>query len=181
VGIVTDFGCIAGPNYNTAYKNQLVNYANLYGVKQYKIDGFTLTCNESNHGHEPNELAVEALAQGGINVFQAIHAASPNAWLEATCFGWNPSPWWLFYVNSVTSPYGDDSPTGRVPCPIYRESYTTARDFYNFQGVAYLSIPINASEILGIVHQTAEPFLNDGVLTIMRGHGFLTLYITLIT
>jgi hypothetical protein len=168
--------CIAGPNYNTAYRNQLVNYANLYSVKQYKIDGYNFNCIESTHGHEPNELSGEAMAQGGINVFQAIHAASPNAWLEATCF-WIPSPWWLFYVNSVTGTYGDDSPTGRVPCPIYRESYTTARDFYNFQGASLFPVPISGQEILGIVHQTTDPFLNDGVLTVMRGHGFLTLYI----
>jgi hypothetical protein len=169
--------CIGGPLYSNAYLNKLVYYANLYGIKQYKIDGYNLNCPESSHGHEPNELSAEAMAQGGINVFQAIHAVSPQAWLEATCFAWNPSPWWLFYVNSVTSPYGDDAPTGRVPCPIYRESYTTARDFYNLQGAALLPIPTNAQEILGLVHQTPEPFLNDGVMTVMRGHGFLPLYI----
>ena len=168
--------CIAGPLYNNPYSSKLADYANLYGVKQYKIDGYNLNCPASNHGHEPNELSAEAMAQGGINVFQAIHNASPQAWIEATCFAWNPSPWWLFYVNSVTAPYGDDAPTGRVPCPIYRESYTTARDFYNFQGTSLLPIPTDALEILGIVHQTAEPFLNDGVMTIMRGHGFLPLY-----
>ena len=170
--------CIAGQNYNTAYRNKLVGYANLYGVKHYKIDGYNLTCSASSHGHEPNELSADATAQGGINVFQAIHAASPHAWLEGCgCFSWNPSPWWLFYVNNVTSPYGDDSPTGRVPCPIYRESYTTARDFYNFQGATYSAIPANAQEILGLVHQSTEPFLNDGVMVVMRGHGFMPLYI----
>ena len=169
--------CMAGPLYKTAYKNQLVNMANSYGIKQYKIDGYNLYCPESSHGHEPGELSAEAMAQGGIDVFQAIHAASPQAWIEATCFSWNPGPWWLFYVNSLITPVGDDAPTGRVPCPIYRESYTTARDFYNFQGASLLPIPTDAQEILGIVHQTAEPFLNDGVLTVMRGHGFLPLYI----
>ncbi|MEN6384945.1 MAG: hypothetical protein ABFD79_07070, partial [Phycisphaerales bacterium] len=160
-----------------AYSDMLVKYATLYGIKQYKIDGYNLNCPEKNHGHEPNELSAEAMIQGGINVFQAVHNAAPQAWLEATCFAWNPSPWWLFYVNSVTSPYGDDAPTGRVPCPIYRESYTTARDFYNFQGMSLLSMPSAAQEILGIVHQTPEPFLNDGIATIMRGHGFLPLYV----
>jgi hypothetical protein len=137
-----------------------------------------LNCPESNHGHEPNELSAEPMAQKGIEVFQAIHSASPNAWLEGIgAFTWNPSPWWLFYVNSVSNPYGDDSPTGRVPCPIYRESYTTARDFYNLQGASLLPIPINAQDCYGILQQTADPFLNDGVVAVMRGHGFLPLYI----
>jgi hypothetical protein len=168
--------CMAGPNYSSTYANKLVNYANLYGAKLFRFDGFNFTCNESSHGHEPNELAAEAMAQGGVDVFQAIHAASPNAWLEATCF-WIPSPWWLFYLNSVAGTYGDDSPTGRVPCPIYRESYTTARDSYNFQSASLLPIPIAGQEVMGINHVTADPFLNDGVITVMRGHGMLTMYL----
>lgn len=37
--------------------------------------------------------------------------------------------------------------------------------------------PISAQEVLGIIHQTMEPFANDAVTTIMRGHLFLPLYI----
>jgi hypothetical protein len=64
-----------------------------------------------------------------------------------------------------------------VPAPIYRESYTSARDYFNLQGAALLPIPIGAQEVLGIVHQSPEPFLNDGVMTVMRGHLFLPLYV----
>ena len=174
------FCCLAGPLYNTAYKNQLVQLATSYGVKHYKFDGFDINCHSSTHGHEPNELAAEAMAQGGINVFQAIRAASPNTWLEATCFSWGKigSPWWLFYVNSMTGAFGDDYPIGKVPCPIYRESATTARDYYNLQGAATLPmIPISGQEVMGFNHVTAEPFLNDGVIVVTRGHGFLPVYL----
>ena len=73
--------------------------------------------------------------------------------------------------------FGDDAPAGRIPSPIYRESYTSARDFFNLQGAYLLPIPINAQEVLGIIHQTPEPFMNDAVVTVMRGHMFLPLYV----
>ncbi len=82
--------------------------------------------------------------------------------------GWNPSPWWLFYVNSVIGTYGDDAPHGRVPSPVYWESYTTGRDYFNLQGAALLPIPIVAQEVLGITHQTQDRFYNDAVTTVMQ-------------
>jgi hypothetical protein len=60
---------------------------------------------------------------------------------------------------------------------VYRESYTTARDYYNLQGAALSALPVSASEVLGIVHQTPDPLLNDGVMTVMRGHAFLPMYL----
>ena len=59
-------------------------------------------------------------------------------------FDANASPWWLFHLNSVIGGFGDDSPAGRVPCPVYRESHTTARDYYNLQAADRLSSPIAA-------------------------------------
>ena len=80
-------------------------------------------------------------------------------------------------VNSVIGSFGDDSPHGRVPCPVYRESYTTARDFYNFLGADRLYSPIPAQEVLGIIHQSDDDFMNDAVATVLRGHAFISLYV----
>jgi hypothetical protein len=148
-----------------------------YGIRHIKLDGYLFECPASDHGHEPGPLSAEAIADGLIQVARACHQAAPDVWLEATCFGWNASPWWLFSVNSLTGAYGDDSPRGRVPAPVYRESYTTARDFFNLQGAQWLATPTVAQEVLGVVHQTPEPFLNDAVMTVMRGHGFLPVYL----
>ena len=120
--------------------------------------------------------AAEATVEGAVAAFEAVRKAVPEVWLECT-FDANASPWWLFYLNSVIGGYGDDSPYGRVPCPVYRESYTTARDYYNLQAADRLNSPIAAQEILGVIHQSNEPFLNDAVMTILRGHAFLPLYV----
>ena len=169
--------CLGGRRYRKALKDRLVEIATLYDVRHFKFDGYRFDCPESGHGHEPGVLSAEAVADGIIDVFRAIRKAAPDTWIETTCFGWNPSPWWLLYVNSVIGTFGDDYPSGRVPAPVYRESGTTARDFFNLQGAANLPIPIGAQEVLGIVHQTQEPFLNDAVAVVMRGHMFLPAYI----
>jgi hypothetical protein len=169
--------CLGGERYATAFRTQLVHLVQRYGIRHVKLDGYCLECPETGHGHAPGALSAEAMAEGGIAAFEAVRKVQPEVWLESTCFGWNPSPWWLFYVNSVIGTFGDDAPHGRVPAPVYRESYTTGRDYYNLQGAARMPVPIVAQEVLGVIHQTPEPFMNDAVITALRGHAFLPLYL----
>jgi len=171
------FACLGGPRYRSRFQARLVDMVKRYGIRHVKLDGYLLECPAADHGHEPGPLSSEAVAEGIIAVADAVRKAAPDVWLEPTCFGWNPSPWWLFHVNSVIGCYGDDAPWGRVPAPVYRESYTTARDYFNLQGARWNAGPIAAQEVLGIVHQTSEPFLNDAVMTVMRGHMFLPIYL----
>ena len=169
--------CLGGPRYATGFRTRLVELVQRYGIRHVKLDGYYLECPESGHGHAPGALSAEAVAEGGIAAFEAVRLVQPEVWLESTCFGWNPSPWWLFHVNSVIGTFGDDAPRGRVPAPIYRESYTTGRDYYNLQGAARMPVPIVAQEVLGVIHQTPDPFMNDAVITALRGHAFLPLYL----
>ncbi|MHB9081839.1 MAG: alpha-amylase family protein, partial [Pirellulaceae bacterium] len=168
--------CIAGPKYGEAFKDRLVALASESGVRHFKLDGYWLACPESDHGHQPGVDSHEAIAEGGIRAFQAVRAAVPDIYLELINLGYNPSPWWLYYVNVVHGAYGDDSPPGCVPCPIQRESMTTGRDFFNLQGAALIPLPDTAQEVFGIIHQTDDPFMNDAVDVILRGHAFMPLY-----
>ena len=175
--------CMAGEHYSSEFRKQLVDIVKKYEIKHLKFDGFifttnpTLLCNELDHGHEPGYLSIEPAAEALIETCRQIHQVSPDTWIETTCMGGDPSPWWLFYVNSVIGTYGSDYPEGRIPSPVYRESYTTSRDYFNIQGATYGITPISAQEVLGVVHQTMEPFSNDAVTSIMRGNLFLPLYI----
>ncbi len=171
------FMCVGGPNYKNELQSRMVYLTNQYDERHFKIDGWSLGCNETNHGHQTGDYSVEHTARNGIDFFNSLKAISPDVWIETTCFGWNASPWWLFTVDSVIGTFGDDSPPGRVPCPSYRESYTTARDFFNLQGSALLPIPASLQEVLGVVHQSNEPLLNDAVTVLLRGNQFLPLYI----
>ncbi len=171
------YACLAGANYKSAFRDSLVDMIRRYGITHFKFDGYQPVCSESDHGHEPGELSAEKVALGVIDVFTALREANPKVWIEATCFGFKPSPWWLAHVDTVIGTFGDDAPHGRVPCPIYRESYTTGRDSYNLQGAKDILAPIRGQEVLGIIHQTEEPLQNDAVTTILRGHSFLPLYV----
>jgi hypothetical protein len=169
--------CLGGPKYSGAFRDRLVDMITKYNIRHVKLDGYYLSCHEADHGHQPGPLSSEAIAEGGIAAFEAVREAAPDVWFEATCFGWNPSPWWLFYVNSVIGTFGDDSPHGRVPAPIYWESKTTARDYFNLQGSSLLPIPDAAQEVLGLIVQTDDPWMNEGVVVAARGHMFMPLYI----
>lgn len=172
-----DYLCLGGPKYAGAFRERLVEMVTTYGIRHIKLDGYVFTCDAENHGHLPGPNSADAVAAGIIAMAQAVHAAAPDTWLEPTGFGFNPSPWWLCYFNSVIGSYGDDAPKGRVPCPVYRESYTTGRDYYNLQGAFWNATPQEGQEVLGVIHQTSEPFLNDAVMTVLRGHQFLPLYV----
>ncbi len=175
--------CLGGEHYLSAFRKQLVDIVKNYEIKHLKFDGFifttnpTLLCNELDHGHEPGYLSIEPAAEALTETCRQIHGVSPDTWIETTCMGGDPSPWWLFYANSVIGTFGGDYPEGRIPCPVYRESYTTSRDYFNIQGATYGLTPIPEQEVLGVVHQTMEPFSNDAVTAIMRGNLFLPLYI----
>ena len=170
------YACLAlGNRYQSDLKRAIIDIVKKYDIHQLKFDGYVPECPEGNHHHLPGVLSREAIAEGLIDLCLALRKAQPDIWLETTCFGWEPSPWWLMFVNSVVGPYGDDAPYGRVPSPVYRQSYTSARDFYNLHDVT--PIPMRAKEVLGIVHQTSEPIYDDAIMTIMRGHFFISLYI----
>jgi len=175
--------CLAGDHYLSEFRKHLVDMVTKYEIKQLKFDGFIFTanpallCNESDHGHEPGYLSIEPTAEALIETCRQIHDASPDTWIETTCMGEDPSPWWLFHVNSVIGTFGGDYPEGRIPCPAYRESYTSSRDYFNIQGATHGLTPVFSQEMLGVAHQTMEPFSNDAVTAIMRGNSFLPFYI----
>ncbi|HOX37833.1 MAG TPA: NPCBM/NEW2 domain-containing protein [Candidatus Brocadiia bacterium] len=169
--------CLGGKRYQSAFKETLLDMVSRYGVRHVKFDGYVAVCDAKDHGHEPGALSAEAIAEGMIDVFESLRKVAPDLWMEPTCFGFDPSPWWVQYCNSVIGTFGDDAPYGRVPCPVYRESYTTARDYYNLKGARDIQAPIAAQEVLGIIHQTTDPIENDAVMCVMRGHQFISLYV----
>ena len=134
--------CLGGPRYAERFKARLADLVGRYGISHLKLDGYAAECSETDHGHEPGALSAEPIAEGIIAAMEAARQANPNVWLETTCFGWHASPWWLFYANSVIGAHGDDAPFGRCPSPVYRESYTSARDFFNLQGAYLLPTPL---------------------------------------
>ena len=168
--------CAGDKRYIEKINERMVDMIEKYGVRQFKFDNGRLSCPSPDHGHEAGELSAEPLAEAMISIFTAIRKASPDAYLESNAFGAYQSPWWLFHEDALLSMLGADAPYGYIPCPSYMESYTTARDYYNLIGDVKNVMPIQDLHVCGMVHQTPEPFMNDAVITIMRGTVFLPVY-----
>jgi hypothetical protein len=162
--------CLGGKRYQSETKKTIVDTVCRYDANHVFLDGYVFDCPAADHGHEPGILSAEPICDGLLDILAGLRKAAPHVWLAATCFKWNASPWWCFHVNSVLGCYGDDSPYGRVPSPVYRESYTSARDYFNLQGTYWLSAPIAAQESFGIIQQSRDPLLNDAVTDILRGN-----------
>ncbi len=143
------------------------------GVALVKHDGWIATCPSTRHGHLAGDSSTEAVVEGLLDVVDTFQTVTPGAFMEAT-FLHDPSPWWLAHVDSVPGQFGDDAPCGSVPAPIYRDSYTTARDYFNISS-RFWPIPARDQDLLGLVHQTPEPIYNDAVMCVMRGTALLEL------
>ena len=135
-GAINNMLSLAGEKYRNKYASTIADYVARFKLAQIKLDGLYLGGPDFLAGPFPSE----ATGAGAAEAFDRMRAAGPDVWLEATYSAY-ASPWWLFHVNSVIGCFGDDSPHGRVPCPVYRESYTTARDYFNLQGADRLPAP----------------------------------------
>ncbi|HNQ88009.1 MAG TPA: NPCBM/NEW2 domain-containing protein [Verrucomicrobiota bacterium] len=117
------------------------------------------------------------IAEGLMGVFDALRALNPDIALEPTCFGYQPSPWWLMHVPFIIGPFGDDSPYGRCPAPDYLESMTTAREIKNLEGRGSFLMPSSALQCFDLIVQCPGAFQNHAVMAIGRGRWFISSYI----
>jgi hypothetical protein len=115
--------CLAGEHYRDRLQKSLVRMVADYGVRHIKLDGYRFECPAADHGHEPGLLSGEAIADGMISVARAVRKAAPDTWMETTCFGWNPSPWWLMHVDVLSLVNSrDGAPGERTEQMCYRDA-----------------------------------------------------------
>lgn len=170
--------CLArGGKYQSAFKDAALRYAREANLAHMKFDGYIARCDVATHGHEPGEGSYLPLAEGLIDVFDALRAQNPDIALEPTCFGYQPSPWWLMHVPFIIGPFGDDSPYGRCPAPDYLEAMTTAREIKNLEGRNSFLMPSSALQCFDIIVQCPGAIQNHVVMALGRGRWFLSSYI----
>lgn len=161
--------CMAGERYRSEFKANLLHAVTNNDVKHIQFDGYRFECTASDHGHEPGRLSCEAVADGFLEVVRAVREAVPGIHLHCA-YGSNPSPWWLFDLNTTLVHYGADAPYGRVPAPVYFDSYTTARDRAYLQAATYVFTPIAAQDVYGFYDHSPDPMGNDLIMSTLRGH-----------
>ncbi len=169
--------CLHDPKYASELIFNIPSIVKEYGVKHVKADAMFLSCTGEGHGHRNKYDSIEQSADTVVLLFNEIRRANPDIWIETTCLGYNPSPWWLEYAQTAVGAFGDDTPHGRVPAPDYRISGTSGRDFYNIQGSQRFYAPVITQDEMGVVHQTPSDFTDDMIVNIMRGNAFVPMYI----
>ncbi len=170
--------CLAkGGKYQTAFKNAAVKHADEGHLAHMKFDGFIPQCEVASHGHKTGPESWLPIAEGLMDVFDALRERHPDIAMEPTCFGYSPSPWWLMHVPFIIGPFGDDCPRGRCPCPDWMEALTTARDIENLKGRNAFLMPSAALQCFDIIVQCPGAFQNHAVMAIGRGRWFISCYI----
>jgi len=170
--------CLAkGGKYQTAFKNAALALAKEARLAHMKFDGYVPRCDVPDHGHPTGIESYLPLAEGLMDVFDALRAQNPDIALEPTCFGYQPSPWWLMHVPFIIGPFGDDSPYGRCPAPDYLEAMTTAREIKNLRGRDAFLMPSAALQCFDLIVQCPGAFQNHATMAIGRGRWFISSYI----
>jgi hypothetical protein len=172
-----NIGCFGGRNYSNAWAATVKGLVRDHGIQYFKLDGLNLNCPSVDHGHEKGALGNEMLISHFLAALDGARAEDAELFLEGTFASPYPSPFFLFHIDSMMSSYGDDSPNGQIPSVSYREAVTSARDFANLHAAAFLPSPPAGNEVLGVIHQNDDDFLNDGVMVLGRGHQLVPNYV----
>ena len=170
--------CLAkGGRYQRDFAKAALDYAREARLAHMKFDGYIARCDVAGHGHKTGLDSCLPLAEGLMEVFDRLRALNPDIALEPTCFGYQPSPWWLMHVPYIIGPFGDDSPYGRCPAPDYLESMTTAREIKNLRGRGSFLMPSAALQCFDIIMQCPGAFQNHAAMAVGRGRWFISSYI----
>ncbi|MFV2069683.1 MAG: NPCBM/NEW2 domain-containing protein, partial [Pirellulales bacterium] len=170
--------CLAvGGKYQTAFKEAVLKHARQANLGHVKFDGFVPTCDVASHGHPTGAESYLPIAEGLMEVFDALLKSDPTIALEPTCFGYDASPWWLMHTPFIIGPFGDDSPKGRSPCPEWVEAMTTTRDIKNIEGRDAFLMPSSALQCFDIIVQCPGALQNHAAMAIGRGRWFISCYI----
>ena len=169
--------CMAGEKYAAEFTKNAVDIVSKYNVKHIKFDAYAYRCPSTEHGHLPDEYSAEPTADKMCKLYEAVRKVQPDIRLNPLAVGSTASPWWMKYVNFTAGSHGDDYPSGRCPAPVFKDGYTSARDFYTLRSALDACMPMDTKEVFGIINQTGEPVFNDAVDVLMRGHQFITLYL----
>jgi hypothetical protein len=172
---------LAEPTFRAAVKAQLQRLIKEYGLGQIKFDGFIARETSAHHGLLPNADSVEPLAEYTLELLAAARGANPALFTEPTYMNSLVnyiSPWIMKYSTSVWGNAGGDCPVGIGPAPDYRESQTTAREYFIFTSLDEVWLPQNALHYFDIIHcDEAGGFANHAAMAFGRGRLYVSTYI----
>jgi hypothetical protein len=172
---------LADPQYRSETKESLKWLIKEKRLGHIKYDGFIAREEEAHHGLLPGDDSVEPLAEYSLELLGASREANPDLVTEPTYLNSHAnyiSPWIIKYADSVWGNAGGDCPRGIGPAPDYRESHTTAREYYIFSSLNEVWLPQNALQYFDIIHcDHGIGFPNHAAMAFGRGRFFVPTYL----
>lgn len=150
---------LSGPKYYQRFEQVCLEMVERYGVNQFKIDG-TGNANRVFPGS-----AFDSDFDAAIHLIQVIRQHKPGIFINLTT-GTYPSPFWLFYADSIWRGGDDD---GFAGVGSSRQQWITYRDEQTYRNTVERGplFPINSLMLHGIIYaKLAERLSTD------PGHDF---------
>jgi hypothetical protein len=143
---------LSGPRYYSLFHDAVTGMVSKYGVNQFKFDG------TGNVDHVVKGSAFNSDFDAAIHLIGDLRQLKPDLYINLTTGTW-PSPFWLFYADSIWRG-GDDTEFAGVGTD--RERWITYRDGETYRGIVKRGrlYPLNSLMLHGIVFATNAPHLS---------------------
>jgi len=152
--IVNNGYALSGPRYYQAFEKTCLTMVDRYGVNQFKFDG-TGNANRVFPGSE-----FDSDFDAAIHLIRTIRSHKPGVFINLTT-GTYPSPFWLFYADSIWRG-GDDSSFAGVGSS--RQRWITYRDEQTYRNIVLGGplYPLNSLMLHGLIYaKQAEGLSTD--------------------
>ena len=142
---------LSGPRYYALFHDAVTEMVTQYGVNQFKLDG-TGNADQVVKGSE-----FSSDFDAAIHLIGDLRRLKPNLYINLTT-GTYPSPFWLFYADSIWRG-GDDTEFAGVGSS--RERWITYRDADTYNEIVKAGplFPLNSLMLHGIVYAQKAPGL----------------------
>jgi hypothetical protein len=150
---------LSGPRYYSLFHAAVTEMVTKYGVNQFKLDG------TGNADQVVKGSAFSSDFDAAIHLIDDLRRLKPDIYINLTTGTW-PSPFWLFYADSIWRG-GDDTEFGGVGTD--RERWITYRDADTYDEIVKAGklYPLNSLMLHGIVYAQKAPHLSTD-----HGHDF---------
>jgi hypothetical protein len=144
---------LSGPKYYARFHDAVTEMVTKYGVNQFKFDG------TGNADQVVKGSAFSSDFDAAIHLIADLRQLKPDLYINLTT-GTYPSPFWLFYADSIWRG-GDDTEFSGVGTS--RERWITYRDADTYDEIVKAGklFPLNSLMLHGIVYAQKAPHLSD--------------------
>ena len=142
---------LSGPRYYALFHDAVTSMVAKYGVNQFKFDG------TGNVDQVVKGSAFSSDFDAAIHLIGDLRQLKPNLYINLTTGTW-PSPFWLFYADSIWRG-GDDTEFAGVGTD--RQRWITYRDADTYNNIVKAGklYPLNSLMLHGIVFAQKAPHL----------------------